>query len=81
MMLMQAPPNEVDKDMLYFILDFVPGAPPSSAFEIPKTVTCPPVPVGQQLMQNADHPSLIMPPFMMDPTVKVFKNMIDLGKH
>ena len=61
------------------ITKFSTNAPPSSTFNVPST--CGPPSVGQQFMKNADHPSLIMPPFMMDPTVKVFKKMTELGKH
>ena len=80
MMLTQAPLNAVDQSMLILITDFTPGAPPASAFTVPST--CPTAGVvGQQFMQNAGHPSLIMPPFMMDSTGEVFKMMTKLSKH
>ena len=79
MMLLQAPPNAVDQDLLMLITDFTPGAPPASTFTVPSN--CGPPSVGQQFMKNADHPSLIMSPFMMDPTGEVFKKMTELGKH
>ena len=79
MMLMQAPPNAVDQDLLMFITGFTPGAPPAPTFTVPPNCGSPSV--GQQFIKNADHPSQIMPPFMMDPTGEAFKKMIDLGKH
>ena len=64
--------------VLYF-KSFQPSIPPSSTFNVP--LICGSPNVGQQFMKNADHPSLIMPPFMMDPTGEVFKKMTELGKH
>ena len=75
--LMVSGPGTVQRDVLYFINMFTPGAPPSSTFNVPPKCV-PPTSVGQQFMKNADHPSLIMPPFMMDPTGEALKKMTDL---
>ena len=66
-------------DFVLHIIDFTASTPPSSVFDVP--LTCGSPSVGQQFMKNAGHPSLIMPPFMMDPTGEVFKSMAELGKH
>ena len=78
MMLRMSPPNTVQKDILFLITDFAPGTPPSSAFSVPPSCGGPTV--RQQLMKNAEQQSLIMPPFMMDPTGEMFKKMAELGK-
>ena len=78
MALMMSIPGAIKSDMLYLINEFTPGTPPSSAFYVPPS--CGPT-VEQQLMKNADQPSLIMPPFMLDPTGEMFKKMADVGKH
>ena len=79
MFLKMSPPNTVQKDILFYTTDFEPGTPPSSAFAIPTTCGSPTV--EQQFMKNADQPSLIMPPFMMDPTGEVFKKMAEVDKN
>ena len=79
MMLRMSPPNTVQGDILFLITDFTPGTPPPSAFNVPPSCGGPTV--EQQLMKNAEQPSLIMPPFMMDPTGEMFKKMADVGKH
>ena len=78
MMLMMSVPGSIQSNMLYLINMFTTGTPPSSAFSVPPS--CGPS-VEQQLMKNAEQPSLIMPPFMMDPTGEMFKKMADVGKH
>ena len=78
MALMLTVPGSMQSNMMYHINMFTPGTPPSSAFNVP--LSCGPT-VEQQLMKNADQPSLIMPPFMMDPTGEMFKKMADIGKH
>ena len=62
-----------------YIKSFLPSTPPSSVFNVPQKCGGPTV--GQRFMQNVDHPSLVMPLFMMDPTGEVFKKMTKLGKH
>ena len=74
-----SPPNTVQKDILFLITNFTSGTPPSSVFVIPTTCGSPTV--EQQLMKNADQPSLIMPPFMMDPTGEVFKKVAEVDKN
>ena len=70
--------NSLHIDFVYYIVNFLPTTPPSSAFNVPPS--CGPT-VEQQFMKNADQPSLIMPPFMMDPTGEVFKKMAEFGNH
>ena len=62
-----------------YVKSFQPSIPPSSTFNVP--LICGSPNVEQQYMKNADHPSLIMSPFMMDPTGEVFKKMAELSKY
>ena len=78
MALMVSVPGSIQSNMLYLINAFTPGTPLSSVFNVPPS--CGPT-VEQQLMKNAEQPSLIMPPFTMDPTGEMFKKMADIGKH
>ena len=66
-------------NFVLYVKSFQPSIPPSSTFNVP--LICGSPNVEQQYMKNADHPSLIMSPFMMDPTGEVFKKMAELGKH
>ena len=66
-------------DLLYMVDVFNATAPPSSVFYVPSI--CGPVSKKPQMQfhqSDTQLPQMIMPPFMFDPTGKVYKSMVSL---